>query len=261
MLTRYLLRLLTELTSRKRLSRAAGRFAKSKWSRRLIPRFIKIYGIAVDEAEKRLTEFVSLNDFFTRRLKPGARPIDSDPRSLISPVDGTVVATGTIADGQILQVKGQDYTVDELLNHSPRAINYQNGTFYILYLSPADYHRVHAPATGTIEESEHVPGSVYPVNEFGMRRMRKILSRNERLITYIRHQDCEIAVVKVGALNVSSIRYIDPLPEKITRGDELALFEFGSTVVLLVQSGTFRDLRAFGAGDKIKCGQALGLFL
>ena len=202
-MNRSLLRMMTELSSRKFVSRITGRFAKSSLSRRWIPRFAAMYKIPVEEAEKRLEEYDSLNDFFTRRLKPGSRPVDPSSNALVSPVDAKITACGTIEDGQLLQVKGQDYTLEELLHGSPRTSQYLHGYFWVLYLSPTDYHRIHSPCEGDVVESEHIPGRVYPVNEFGLTSMRRVLSRNERLVSYIRHSLGEVAVVKVGALNVS----------------------------------------------------------
>lgn len=251
-------RLLTELSSRKTISKATGAFAKSRASRGFIPRFAKIYGIPLEDAEKQWTEYVSLNDFFTRRLKKGLRPIDDTPQALVSPVDAMITGIGAISEGLILNVKGQDYTVDELLNYSPRTVNYKNGFYFVLYLSPTDYHRIHSPIEGNIIEKEHVPGKVYPVNEFGLRHMRRVLSRNERLITYMQHGKSELAVVKVGAMNVSSIQYASPLAARPGRGDELAYFEFGSTVVLLLETDTFTCRTDLQVGSKVKMGEKLG---
>lgn len=253
-----LFRLLTELSSRKWISRATGAFAKSEASRLLIPWFAKAYGIRTEDAEKTIAEYRSLNEFFTRRLKPGLRPFDPDPAALLSPVDALVTGIGPIRAGTMLDVKGQDYTVEELLNRSPRTVNYRNGFYFVLYLSPTDYHRIHSPAAGTIVEKEHVKGKVYPVNDFGLRQMKRVLSRNERLITYINHEFGEIAVVKVGAMNVSSIRYVEPLPDQVERGGDLACFEFGSTVVLLIENGIFEPRSGLSVGDKVKMGEALG---
>ncbi|MFH5182074.1 archaetidylserine decarboxylase [Paenibacillus sp. TAB 01] len=258
-MTKSFFRLLTELSSRKSISRLTGAFAKSRASRSLIPRFAKIYGIRMEDAEKSWTEYASLNDFFTRRLKKGLRPIDLAPKLIVSPVDAAITGMGPISEGLILNVKGQDYTVEELLNHSPRTVNYKNGFYFVLYLSPTDYHRIHTPVEGTIIEKEHVPGRVYPVNEFGLRHMRRVLSRNERLITYMQHEGGELAVVKVGAMNVSSIQYVSPLPKKPSRGDELAYFEFGSTVVLLMETDTFESRSDLQVGSKVKMGEALGI--
>ncbi|GAA4855024.1 hypothetical protein GCM10023310_37430 [Paenibacillus vulneris] len=224
----------------------------------MIPRFAKIYGIPVQDAEKHLSEYASLNDFFTRRLKSGLRPVDTAEHTLVSPVDAAITGMGPIEEGLIVNVKGQDYTVEELLNFSPRTVNYKNGFYFVLYLSPTDYHRIHTPIDGNIIEKEHVPGKVYPVNEFGLRQMRRVLSRNERLITYMQHEGGEVAVVKVGAMNVSSIQYVKPLPNTLQRGDELAYFEFGSTVVLLMESDTFLSRSDLHVGSKVKMGEALG---
>jgi phosphatidylserine decarboxylase len=258
-MTKSFFRLLTELSSRKSISRLTGSFAKSRASRGLIKRFAKIYGISLDEAEKQWSEYVSLNDFFTRRLKTGLRPIDDAPQLLVSPVDAAITGMGPISDGLILNVKGQDYTVEEMLNYSPRTINYKNGFYFVLYLSPTDYHRIHSPIEGDIIEKEHIAGKVYPVNEFGLRNMRGVLSRNERLITYMQHDSGELAVVKVGAMNVSSIRYVSPLPDRPGRGDELAFFEFGSTVVLLLETDTFESRTDLEVGSKVKMGERLGV--
>jgi len=256
---RRLLRALTELSSRKWISALTGAFAKSAFSRRLIRRFARAYRIRIEEAEKTLEEYSSLNEFFTRRLKPGARPVDEAADALVSPVDARVAASGTIQDGTLLQVKGQDYTLDELLGGSPRIPQYSNGHYWVLYLSPTDYHRIHSPCTGKVVETDHLPGRVYPVNEFGLTFMRRVLSRNERLITYIRHDHGELAVVKVGALNVSSIRYVNDIPpQTLKRGDELAYFEFGSTVVLLTENGTLTPRQDLHPGDSVKMGERLG---
>ncbi|XID95719.1 archaetidylserine decarboxylase [Paenibacillaceae bacterium WGS1546] len=257
-MTRWLLRMMTELSSRKFVSRATGRFAKSSLSRRWIPRFAAMYGIPVEEAEKNLEEYRTLNEFFTRRLKPGRRPIDSGDEALVSPVDARITGCGVVEDGMLLQVKGQDYTIEELLNGSPRAAQYRRGYYWVLYLSPTDYHRIHSPCDGDIVECEHIPGRVYPVNEFGLTAMRRVLSRNERLVTYVRNEVGETAVVKVGALNVSSIKYVDPKPVRLHRGDELAYFEFGSTVVLLTEDGTFNPRGDLKTGDKVRMGEKLG---
>lgn len=252
-------RLLTELSSRKSVSRLTGAFAKSKLSRKLIPWFAKSYGIRVEDAEKHVREYASLNDFFSRRLKPGLRPVDQGVDTVVSPVDSLITGIGPIREGQMLQIKGQDYTIEELLNQSPRTVSYTNGFFMVLYLSPTDYHRIHSPVAGRILEKEHIPGKVYPVNDFGLVHMKRVLSRNERLVTYIRHDFGEVAVVKVGAMNVSSIQYVSPLPNQLERGGDLAYFEFGSTVVLLFQSGTFTPRKELKTGIKVKMGEALGL--
>ena len=256
-----LLRWMTELTSRKFVSKMTGAFAKSRISRPLIRRFAQIYRIEMEEVEKRLEEYASLNEFFPRRLKPGSRPVDPSPDALVSPVDAKITACGFVRDGQLLHIKGQDYTLHELLGGSPRIPQFLQGFFWVLYLSPRDYHRIHAPCAGEIVETEHLSGRVYPVNDTGLRLIRRVLSRNERLVTYIRHDKGEVALVKVGALNVSSIRYVEPRPDVLNRGDELAYFEFGSTVVLLTEDGTFEPRPDLYPGLSVKMGEKLGTLI
>ncbi|WP_223069473.1 archaetidylserine decarboxylase [Paenibacillus caui] len=259
-MAKRMMRLFTELSSRKWIAALTGRFSHSAISRPLIPVFVKMYGIPQNEAEKEMGEYRTLNEFFTRRLKPGMRPVHDEPNGLISPVDSLITAMGTIQDGTIVNVKGQDYTIAGLLNDSPHLEKYSHGFFFVLYLSPTDYHRIHAPVAGRKLESEHIKGKVYPVNDFGMTHMKTVLSRNERLITYIAHPPGEVALVKVGAMNVSSIKYTDEKAAAWNRGDELAYFEFGSTVVLLTESGTFTPLEGLKAGTAVKMGQLLGTF-
>ncbi|MFD0962251.1 archaetidylserine decarboxylase [Paenibacillus chungangensis] len=257
-MTKWLLRAMTELSSRKWISKLTGKFAESSASRMLIPRFAKIYGINVKEAEKELSQYATLNEFFTRRLKPDARHVHESESALVSPVDALITGAGVISKGAILNVKGQNYTIDELLNGSPRTTNYMDGYYYVLYLSPTDYHRIHMPVSGQIVERELIPGKVYPVNNFGLQHMKRVLSRNERLVTYVKHHAGEAAVVKVGAMNVSSIQYVMPLRERMDRGDELAYFRFGSTVVLLTEDDSFIPRDDLHPGMKVRMGERLG---
>ncbi|OUN00455.1 MAG: phosphatidylserine decarboxylase [Paenibacillaceae bacterium ZCTH02-B3] len=260
-MTRWLLRTLTELSSRRSVSRLAGLAANSRLSRRLIPAFVALYRIDTAEAELPPEQYPTLNAFFTRRLKPGARPVDPDPAALVSPVDGRLVAAGPVADGTVIEVKGQSYSLSELLNGSPRVPIYAGGHYWVLYLSPSDYHRIHAPCDGEIAEQERIPGRAYPVNEFGLGLGRRVLSRNERLVTYIRHEKGEVAVVKVGAMNVSSIRCEEPLPSRLTKGEEFARFEFGSTVVLLAEGGLCEPRGDLKPGDRIRVGERLATII
>lgn len=251
-------RLLTELSSRPWISRGAGALAKASLSKGMIRSFAKAYQIPVEEAEYEVDQYPTLNAFFTRRLKSGARPIDKETSVLVSPVDAQITAKGVIADGLMLQVKGQTYTIDELLNGSERAEKYKQGYFFVLYLSPRDYHRIHVPVTGTIVEKQPITGRVYPVNHMAMTNVPQVLSRNYRIASYIKHDKGEVAVVKVGALNVASIQFVDDLPDHVNKGDELAYFEFGSTVVLLMEEGTFLPRADLLLGSRVRMGEALG---
>lgn len=255
----WLFRSMTELTSRKWISKITGAFAESPLSRFLIPTFARTYGINVDEAEKPIEQYRTLNEFFTRRLKDGMRSIDSDQSALISPVDALVTSCGPIERGVLLNVKGQDYSISEMLADDQRSKQYEHGYYMVLYLSPTDYHRIHSPASGRIVSSVHLPGKVYPVNHFGLTHMKSVLSRNERLITYIETAHSTVAAVKVGAMNVSSIYYVDANKKQIERGEELAYFAFGSTVVLLMETGTFDVDPAIVPNTKVTMGQRLGM--
>ncbi|WP_379130552.1 archaetidylserine decarboxylase [Paenibacillus sp. sgz500958] len=257
-MVKQLLRLMTELSSYRWLSKLMGYIAHSRISRFLIPVFIRIYQIPAAQAEKNPEEYRSLNEFFSRRLKTGMRPVAADPDALASPVDALITAMGEINAGTIMNVKGQDYSLEELLNHSPHLELYKKGYFFVLYLSPTDYHRIHSPLSGRLAESDYLKGRAYPVNEFGMRHMKNVLSRNERLITYIAGEYGEAAVVKVGAMNVSSIRYAQEDAKAWEKGEDLAYFEFGSTVVLLTESGTFTPRPGLTPETKVKMGEWLG---
>ena len=259
-----LFRLLTQLSSRKFISRITGAFARSRFSRMLIPMFARSYQIDIQEAELPLEHYATLNSFFTRRLKPDVRVIDQTPRLLVSPVDAAITGMGPIENGQLLQVKGQDYTVNQLLEDPLLGATFANGWFFVLYLSPRDYHRIHAPIAGTVVVSRHMKGKVYPVNEFGLRQIKRVLSRNERLLTQLEGDAGEghVAVIKVGAMNVSSIQYAhQPLPTQFERGEELAYFAFGSTVVLLTENRSFQPRVDLAIGSAVRMGEALGEFV
>lgn len=257
-MVKQLLRLMTELSSHRWLSRIMGAVSHSKLSRFFIPAFIRSYRIPAEEAEKNPNEYRTLNEFFSRRLKPGMRPVAMEANALVSPVDSMITAMGEIHAGTIMNVKGQDYKLEELLNHSPHMELYKKGFYFVLYLSPTDYHRIHSPIAGHKAESDYIRGRAYPVNEFGMRNMKGVLSRNERLITYIAGEYGETAVVKVGAMNVSSIRYSDAEAKSYDKGGDLAFFEFGSTVVLLTENGTFSPRPGLRTNTKVKMGELLG---
>lgn len=224
----------------------------------MISRFAKIYGINLEEAEKRIHEYGSINDFFTRRLKPGVRAVDAAEHTIVSPVDAVITGMGAVDKGDILDIKGQSYTVHDLLNDSEEFEKYNHGSYIVLYLSPTDYHRIHAPISGELVKSQHIVGKVYPVNDFGLKNMPKVLSRNERLITYIQNNATKVAVIKVGAMNVASIQMSDHVTSNhLTKGQELAYFEFGSTVVLLFENDAIEFKEGLQEGDRVYMGNVI----
>lgn len=242
---------------KKTVSRWMGRFARSPFSRRLIPYFIRRFDVDLSQVEKPISQYPTLLDFFVRGLKEGSRPVDLDSTCVVSPVDGTVSQSGTIENGTLLQAKGVTYTLEALLGGNQEKVEkFSGGQFVTIYLSPRDYHRIHLPIRGKVKGLTYIPGSLFPVNPFGVRRIPGLFARNERLITYLNGPVDEMALVKVGATNVGSIRvvydkeiytnrrgkkvienrtYVDL--DEMEKGEELGRFEFGSTVILLFEPG------------------------
>ncbi|HET9191223.1 MAG TPA: archaetidylserine decarboxylase, partial [Rudaea sp.] len=193
--------------------------------------------------------------FFTRALKPDARPVAADERVIACPADGRISQLGSIRDERIFQAKGQDYSVAELLGNEAAAAPYTNGRFITVYLSPRDYHRVHAPLTGTLRESVHIPGRLFSVAPFAVEAVPRLFARNERLVCHFDGAHGPFVVVMVGAMLVSGVEtvwsgveippYASAVVHKdwrgkgirLERGAELARFNMGSTVILLLPSG------------------------
>jgi phosphatidylserine decarboxylase len=194
----------------------------------------------------------SFNAFFTRELRPGARPIATDARALVSPVDGTVSQLGPTRAGQLLQAKGMQYTCAALLADTPLAGRYLGGSFACLYLAPYNYHRIHMPCDGVLRATRYVPGQLFSVNAATARTVPDLFARNERVVCDFDTDDGPLCLVLVGALFVGSIETvyageINPPPGRggrmrvidagvgraFKRGEELGRFNMGSTVILL----------------------------
>ena len=239
------------------LSRIVGKLASLKnpvWLKNaLIKAFIRNYEISLDEAEiGDYTLFEDFNSFFTRALKPGARPQGAS--KYLQPADGVLSQSGRVDDGQMIQAKGRNYTVQGLLVGSDEeAAKYAEGSFATVYLSPKDYHRVHMPISGTLKEARYVPGDLFAVNTVTVNNVDALFARNERLVCIFDTADGEFAVVLVGAIIVAGIATVwggrespDPAEIRITQfdasnaptlaaGDELGRFFLGSTVVMVGQ--------------------------
>ncbi|WP_349409560.1 archaetidylserine decarboxylase [Pseudalkalibacillus sp. SCS-8] len=250
-------------------------FMKSKISRFAIPAYVKWYNIDLSHVEKPVEQYRSLNEFFKRKLIPYARPIDQNNDTFISPADGLIKQVGRIDNGQIIQAKGVSYSVDQLLADEERAKFFQNGTYMTIYLSPKDYHRIHAPIDGTITDFSYIPGRLYPVNDHGVESIEGVYSKNERLTTFMRTPVGQVAVVKVGALIVGSVQlaykkqiervhkgkqYAEALEGSpfIHKGTEMGHFEFGSTVILLFEEDQIDLLQSIQPGTDIKVGEPIG---
>ena len=245
------------------LSRSFGRLADTPLPKALrrpvLSAFARGVGIDVTEAERPLEEYPSLNAFFVRKLKPGARPWQLPERAAGSPVDGVIGQLGPIRDGTLMQAKGREYSAAALLDDATEAQRYQGGSFLTLYLSPRHYHRIHAPCAGTIPKAVHIPGALLPVNAPSVSHVPNLFATNERLLCYIDGPLGRVAVVAVGAYNVGRISasfdeaWSKPVTNRaagkteahkyepaiaIAGGAEIMAFHLGSTVVLLFESNT-----------------------
>jgi phosphatidylserine decarboxylase len=252
-----------------------GSFMKASLSRFAIKAYAKIYKIDMSMIEKPLHEYKNLNEFFKRTLKPQARPVDAHIDTLVSPADGTVTQVGEIKNGTLIQAKGESYTVVNLLNDKNKARAFRNGSFMTIYLSPKDYHRIHAPIDGSITDYSYIPGRLYPVNKFGVDAVKGIFTKNERIATYLHSATGQLAIVKIGALIVGSVQLAfkdqvedhhkgKPLKNTletmlpVDKGDEIGHFEFGSTVILLFEENLITLNPLLEPGSSVKMGQPLG---
>jgi phosphatidylserine decarboxylase len=237
--------------------------------------YCRAYGVDLSECEIPRGGFTSFDAFFTRRLKPGARVIDMDPNTIVSPADGRVDDWGVIEPGAVFRVKGKTYDVAELLGDQAAGAEMVGGLFAVVYLSPRDYHRVHAPVTGRVTAVRHVPGTLFPVNAIGVAHVPKLLARNERVVVHQRSPEHgHVVSVLVGAVGVgrislsfddsvitndgraSGLRVYGDDPPALERGEELGVFHLGSTVVLLVAKGAERSFVP-APGDHVRMGRPL----
>lgn len=222
---------LFELNASPFIAKRLRKFAESGASRGLIASFAKTYKINIDEAKEPIDTFPSLHAFFTRHLKEGARPIDASPESIVSPCDGQLSIVTDITHDSRFEVKGQSYTLSELLGSQKDARRYAGGTLCVLYLSPRDYHRVHAPVEGRVLSHYELGDRSAPVNEMGLTQTIRPLSRNYRRVTRFDSKAGTYEHVMVGALNVNTIEWTHR-GEQVAKGAEVGYFSFGSTVVL-----------------------------
>jgi phosphatidylserine decarboxylase len=242
---------------RRLLSRAVGWWADRKLPRGLraplFRAFSALYGIDLSELRLPLGEHPSFGAFFVRRLRPGARPFPEDAALLPSPADGTLQAVDAVEGGRLLQAKGRRYSVAELVGED--AAELEGGTAWTIYLSPRDYHRVHAPCDCTLEQVRWIGGDRRPVKPAVLARRERVLAANERAVLRLATPRGPLLLVMVGALNVGRIRVVglasgEPHAggRSFARGDELARFELGSTVVLIAPPGGPRPAGAASAG-------------
>ncbi|MDY0410324.1 phosphatidylserine decarboxylase [Paracerasibacillus soli] len=234
---KFIFKYFVELTGNPYSSSILKSFAKSKCSKPLIRPFANTYQINQNEMKLPIHQYGSLHDFFTRQLKDNLRPIDASPNTLISPVDGVLSDMGPIMKNQTFFIKDRLYQLDHVLGSKERAKKYEDGFFYILYLSPRHYHRFHYPISGTLHSRYALGEKSFPVNSLGMRWGDALFATNYRLISELQTEFGNIAMVKVGALNINSIQLIHS-EDKFTKGEELGYFSFGSTVILFIEKNS-----------------------
>lgn len=266
------------------LSHCAGALMGTSLPRPLARAAVRTYGavagVDFSEVKDPIESFHSVQEFFVRALKDGARPVDGDARALVSPCDGAWGAAGVVERGQLLQVKGRPYSVAALLDDEALAARFEGGAFATLYLSPRDYHRLHAPVAGAVIAARHVPGALWPVNSAGIQFVDGLFARNERIVVSLRPDaatrapgDALVALVAVGATMVGKVRLAfddlvtndgdlartrsyDP-PVHVDKGREWGRFEFGSTVVLLATPG-WAHLDPQPPGTPVRMGGRIG---
>jgi phosphatidylserine decarboxylase len=255
------------------IGRAFGRLADHPWSpwleRTVVGAYVRVYGISFDECVQS-SGWATFDEFFTRRLRPGMRQVEPDPSTVVSPSDGTIAAVASVEPGGRLVVKGRPYGVADLAGDAGAEPRFSNGVGWVIYLSPGDYHRVHAPVAGSILRIRSMAGEYYPVNIVGTRHVTNLLGRNRRVAIELDSDRGlgRVTVVMVGAMLVGRITTIgiaardvpvgdhvfDP-PIRVERGEEIGTFHFGSTVVLLVEKASRSD--AVARGGVVRYGQTL----
>lgn len=263
------------------LSRCVGLLAASKigfLKNFLIRLFIKKYKVNMTEAEiKSAEEFSCFNDFFTRKLEADARPINPESKAIICPVDGAVSAIGDIEAEQIFQAKGKSFSLNALLGGDQKlADKFHGGKFATLYLSPRDYHRIHIPLTGTLEEMIYIPGKLFSVNQTAAENIDELFARNERAVCIFNTDIGPMAVILVGAMIVASIEtvwagqvapskldkhvehYHEHAPITIRRGEEMGRFKLGSTAIVLFPANVMSWEASLQTADGIQLGQKIG---
>ena len=255
------------------LSRLMFRFARiqSPWIKNSFTSwFVSKYKVNLNEALlEDIDEYKHFNDFFTRALKDGSRPISDS--QLVSPVDGVVSQYGDIKDSLIVQAKGKKYSVEALLAENSKNDLYTS--FVTIYLSPKDYHRIHMPLDGSLKSMKYIPGNLFSVNQRTVDDIDQVFARNERLVCYFDSDYGEIALVMVGAIFVGSMETswegqitppynksvknfeYDSRQIKLSKGEELGRFNMGSTVILLLPHSVSK--MNFEFNKTLKMGQSL----
>ena len=280
-LTEHLFSLAQTILPQHFLSGVMHRLARCEnrpWKTAFIKTIVYLYGVDLGEAkETNPNGYASFNAFFTRALKPDARPQCSDPDALLCPADGAISQIGNITAGSIFQAKGKYFSALELLGGDvDRAKPFENGKFATIYLSPRDYHRLHMPLSGTLREMVHVPGRLFSVNAPTVNTVPNLFARNERVAAIFDTEAGPMALVLVGAIFVASIEtvwhgevtpptvlqvktwtYSGDAPS-LAKGEEMGRFNMGSTIIVLFGENAVAWDASLQAGGKVKLGRRLG---
>jgi phosphatidylserine decarboxylase len=252
---------------------AAGWARPAPLARLAVAGFARRYQLDLAEAEGALGDYRSVRELFTRRLKAGARPIAAGPEVPVCPADGRVYQAGLSTNGKLIQAKGIDYSLADLLADDAHAAELAGGAYLAVYLSPHDYHRVHSPLGGAITGYSYVAGELWPVNPASVATVRGLFARNERLVIYMSTPLGRCAVVMVGATVVGRLRacfdtqaatdrktsrVVYQLPRPIEKGAELGIFDMGSTVICCFEPGRVSLEPRLGPGVAVRVGESVG---
>lgn len=289
---------MSNLTFGERVVRTAWRLAPKRllshaigWSaRRVLPRrlqsrvlrsYARSYGLDLEEAEHAIHDYASVQDLFVRRLVTGARPMPTDPAVVVAPSDGRICDAGVATMGKLLEAKGSLFTLSDLLADDTLAQRLTGGAYVVVYLSPRDYHRVHFPVAGKVVGWTHIPGKLFPVGDASVKREPGLFARNERFVTIIDGPAGRCAVVMVAAVGVGHItvsydpdvathgrgfathsvrRRVFDHGAAVERGQELGIFNLGSTTVTIFEPGRV-ELSDLIANNPIKMGAPVGRIL
>ena len=248
------------------------------FNRHLIRAFIKFFNVDMDDAVlENIAAYETFNQFFTRELKPQARPVDHHPEVIVSPCDGKISMRGDIDSNTLLQAKGRSFSLNELLTAACRhSDDFTDGHYCAIYLSPRDYHRVHMPCDGQLAEMVYVPGRLFSVAPYAPKTISKLYARNERIIAVFKTSHGYMASVMIGAVNVAAIETVwqglitpphlnAPVHYNYTgkninlkKGMHMGTFNMGSTVLVLFSRGHITGLQQLASDQTLKMGQAIG---
>lgn len=252
---------LIELTNGKYSSLLLKKLVSSSMSKKLIKRYSKLYEIDVTEVSQDIGSFQSLQEFFTRQLKPEARVVHPEANTFISPVDAKVEIFGEIQNDAIFTVKNKPYTLMDLLGKEEVAEKYKNGKYIVFYLSPADYHRIHSPIDGSVIRQYNLGNKSYPVNSLGLTYGKEPITKNYRLVSELKGQNSKhFSLIKVGAMFVNSITLTN-VSTTWAKGEEVGYFGFGSTVVMLFEKDSIRFTENIAIGHNTKMGEPIAIML